>query len=223
MFEEILARKSFYDKRIAYQAVDLEHKKAENQRIEQNKRDLQRYQVLCDRARTYLSTLKYIETAVTKEAKEFQTKRIDSLNEIITDAISRIFPDERVTAQLSCDFSRTDKVSLVLYNEHGDSFSPAMCNGKLMQYLISVSAVAAITKSLGYNAIFIDEAFGVARVDHLEDLGELLQSFVDSGLQTIVISQNPILYQNLRRREIHLETVDTGVERYAKIAKVEDL
>lgn len=223
MFEEIKARKAFYDKKLAYKQIDLEHKKIENARVEKYRKELGECNALCDRARIYLNTVKYTEAAVVKAAREYQTQRIDSLNDIITDAISQIFPDEHITAKLSCDFSRTDKVSLVLYDEHGDAFSPAMCKGKLMQYLISVAAVAAITKSLGYNNIYIDEAFGVARVDHLEDLGELLQSFVDTGLQTIIISQNPILYQNLKRHEIHLEMVDTGVERYAKVACIKDL
>lgn len=92
-----------------------------------------------------------------------------------------------------------------------------------MQYLISVSAVAAITKSLGVHNIYIDEAFGVARVDHLDDLGELLQGFVDDGLQTVIVSQNPALYNNLSRHEIYLETVHDGNQRFAKVAEIKDV
>lgn len=223
MYENILASKANYERALRSARSELERKKINNERIDQFKKELAEDRTLYNEASKYVNAVKIVQTAVVKEARDYQTRRIDYLNDIITEAVGKIFPDRNVIAKLDCDFSRTDKVSLHLYDENGDSFSPRISEGKLMQYLISVSAVAAITKSLGVHNIYIDEAFGVARVDHLDDLGELLQGFVDDGLQTVIVSQNPALYNNLSRHEIYLETVHDGNQRFAKVAAIKDV
>lgn len=222
MFETILKNRALYDQRLMRANVELETQKLNNKKIDQYKEELSNCQTIYSKVYEYINALKLVESASIKEAKEYQTRKIESLNSTITEAISKIFPNRRVTAKLQCDFSRTDKVSLVLYDENNDTFAPGISEGKLMQYLISVSAVEAITKSLNGSNIFIDEAFGVARVDHLEDLGDLLQGFINDGMQTVVIAQNSILYHNLPRHEIHLEEVHENDERYAIVAKIED-
>lgn len=223
MYENILASKANYERALRSARSELERKKINNERIDQFKKELAEDRTLYNEASKYVNAVKIVQTAVVKEARDYQTRRIDYLNDIITEAVGKIFPDRNVIAKLDCDFSRTDKVSLHLYDENGDSFSPRISEGKLMQYLISVAAVAAITKSLGVHNIYIDEAFGVARVDHLDDLGELLQGFVDDGLQTVIVSQNPALYNNLSRHEIYLETVHDGNQRFAKVAEIKDV
>lgn len=223
MFEDIINKKLQYDKQFHAARAQLERDKINNEKIDQYKVELNDLRSMYTKASDYLNALKIVETAVTKEARDYQNRRIDNLNVIITNAINKIFPNKHMTAELSADFSRTDKVSLKLYDEWGSEFSPYICEGKLMQYLISVAAVAAITKSLNVGDIYIDEAFGVSRIDHLEDLGDLLQSFVDEGLQTIIISQNPALYNNLSRHEVRLETVEGNCETYATVTQEVDV
>ena len=58
---------------------------------------------------------------------------------------------------------------------------------------------------MGITNLYVDEAFGVAAPDILGDLGQLLYEQVDDGMQVIIISQNPGLYQDIPRREIHLK------------------
>lgn len=225
MFENILNKKYNYEQRFRQAHAQIERDKVNNEKIDQYKQDLNTMLEISNRASEYLDCLKIVDTAVTKEARDYQTRRIEHLNSVITESIARIFPNRRVRAKLIADFSRTDKVSLKLFDDMGNEFSPYICEGKLMQYLISVSAVAGIIKSLGATNMFIDEAFGVARIDHLEDLGEMLQSFVDDGLQTVIISQNPALYNNLSRHEIWLTTMDdpNGGESYACVEKEVDI
>lgn len=222
MFENILNKRALYDQRLMRAHVELEKQKLNNQKIDQYKEELEKCKLVYTKARECIDILKLVQTAAIKEANDYQTRKIEALNDTITAAISKIFPTRRVTAKLQCDFSRTEKAYLVLYDENGDSFTPGISEGKLMQYLISVSGVEAITKNLGVSNIFIDEAFGVARVDHLEDLGELLQGFINDGMQILVIAQNSILYHNLPRHEIHLEEVYENSERYAVVSKIED-
>lgn len=223
MYEEITEKRYLYEQALHREYAELERNKINNEKMDKYRKMLRELQSVYDRAGMYLNAVKVVETAVIKEANDYQTRRIDFLNKIITDAIGRIFPDRDVRAELKSMHSRTDKVSLKLYDSLGNDFSPYVCEGKLMQYLISVAAVAAIIKSMGCSSIFIDEAFGVAREDHMDDLGALLGSFVDGGLQTVVISQNPSLYANLPRHEIHLETASNGYERYAVVTKIEDV
>ena len=223
MFENILAKTHLYEQHIRSAHIELEKDKLNNAKIDQYKKQLEDLDAIYNRATEYINNLKLVDTAVVKEAHDYQTRRIDYLNSIITQSIERIFPQKNVRAELKSDFSRTDKVTLMLYDDMGNEFPPFVCEGKLMQYLISVSAVAAITKSLSGTDIFIDEAFGVSRIDHLEDLGDLLQSFIDDGLQVTIISQNPALYGNLKRHEIHLKTVDMIYETYAEVEKIKDV
>lgn len=223
MFEDIITNKYIYMQKLRNARIQLEKNRLNNEKVDHYRKCLNELGSLCDRAEQYTDSLKLVETAVIKEIHDYQIRKIDYLNDLITEAISRIFPQRRVRAELKSDFSRTDKVSLLLYDDMDNVFMPYVCEGKLMQYLISVSAVAAITKSLSCSNIFIDEAFGVARMDHLEDLGDLLQSFIDEGLQVVVISQNPALYNSLKRHEIHLKTVDGIYETYAEVSEIKDI
>lgn len=223
MFENIITNKYIYMQKLRNARIQLEKDRLNNEKVDYYKKCLNELECLCDRAEQYTDSLKLVEAAVIKEIHDYQIRKIDYLNDLITKAISRIFPQRKVRAELKSDFSRTDKVSLLLYDDMDNMFIPYVCEGKLMQYLISVSAVAAITKSLSCSNIFIDEAFGVARMDHLEDLGDLLQSFVDEGLQVVVISQNPALYNSLKRHEIHLKTVDGIYETYAEVSEIKDI
>lgn len=223
MYEDIINSRVKYEMQLRNAHADLERDKLNNEKINQYRKFLKELQLIYDKVSEYLDIVKIVETAVIKEARDYQTRRIEYLNGIITDAINRIFPDRNVQAKLTSTHSRSDKVTLELYDEFGNIFSPYICEGKLMQYLISVAAVAAITKSMGYSSLFIDEAFGVARWDHFDDLGKLLQSFIDSGMQLVVVSQNSALYDKLPRHEIYLKTVEDGFERFAVVEKMEDI
>lgn len=223
MYQEILNKRAAYESKILHSRIELDRKKTSNEKINQYRAALQECNDMYDKANEYLNALKVVETAVTKEAREYQNRRIKFIDEVITKAVAKIFPDRNIKAELNCDFSRTDRVSLTLTDDSGYSFIPFVGEGKLLQYLVSVSAVASITKSLGCDNLYIDEAFGVARVDHLEDLGDLLQTFINSKLQIILVSQNPVLYQNLDRHVISLETIYDPCERYAVVKDIQDV
>lgn len=124
MYENILASKANYERALRSARSELERKKINNERIDQFKKELAEDRTLYNEASKYVNAVKIVQTAVVKEARDYQTRRIDYLNDIITEAVGKIFPDRNVTAKLDCDFSRTDKVSLHLYDENGDSFSP---------------------------------------------------------------------------------------------------
>jgi len=172
--------------------------------------DLQRTECLLNDINAYRDRLKVLGARVAKENDHFRTSRLEYLNASITDAIAEVFPDKKLKAEVSCDFKRQNAVGLKLVDGEGNSFKPNICNGKLMQYLISFSSVSKIAESLGYHNLFVDEAFGVASVGKLPVVGDSIMGKVRDGVQVVLVSQNPVLYSDVPRREIRLHYDSLG-------------
>lgn len=205
MYSEIRQMKERIEYAIFRKKSNLENAECNNKKIEEYNLQLKQAIQLEQELREHKANLTLVKQAASEAAIAYQNKRVNGINEIITNAIQRIFPDSDFKAKLQCSFMRIDKARLLLEDKDGDTYVPTAAVGKLMQYLISLTAVAGITKGLGYNNLFIDEAFGVSNEDHMEDLGRILQQFVEDGMQIVLISQNPAVYNALERHEIHLE------------------
>lgn len=171
--------------------------------------------------RTYKDALLEIKTRVVKENDEFRTRRLQYLNEIITEGISNVFPEKHLSAEVLCDFKRKNSVKLRLTDDKGNVFIPYISNGKLMQYLISFYAVSGIAQSLGSHNLYIDEAFGVASAENLQKMGDnIAKSIEQDGFQIILVSQSSLLYTDIPRREINLQMDDAS--KCAKVTSVDD-
>lgn len=205
MFEDILAKRSLYDKNLFTKMRELERAKLVNEQVKHFSVLKDRLTSLALKVEKHRMDLTKLRAAVIKEDNDFKNRRIEYLNAVITEALADIFPEEGVTAELLCDFSRTDVVELILYDCLGHEYIPDICSGKLMQYLISFSAITGITLKLGKKNIFVDEAFGVASPDIMGKIGDVVQERIDSGLQLIMIAQNSAVYQDLPRHEIILQ------------------
>lgn len=168
----------------------------------------------------YLGRLKVIQSRAIKENEDFRTRRLDLLSIQISDILEKVFKERAATAKVSCNFNRKNSVRVTLTDSLGYTFNPAMCKGMLAQYLISFSSASCITKTLGINSLFIDEAFGASSMDNLPVVGELVGNMIKDGTFIILVSQNPALYRDLPRREIHL--LSDVENNCAKIIKVID-
>jgi hypothetical protein len=169
-------------------------------------------EMLYNDLKEYYDKLRELRSRLIKENDDFRTRRMEHLNGVITEGVKRIFPERKLTVEVQCDFKRKNTVKLLLKDDNGNVFSPHISNGKLMQYLISFSAVTGIAKSLGVHNLFIDEAFGVASQNNLSSIGDIIdQKIVDDEMQIILVSQNPTLYVDLPRRQFELK-YDTGEE-----------
>lgn len=153
----------------------------------------------------YLADLYSINAAAREAEHNYQNRRIQYLNVLITDALKEIFPKEDLRVEIIYDFHRKDTIRLKLVDRFGNESNPMIAQGQLMQYVISFVAVAGITTGLGYKNLFIDEAFGVAAASKLPDLGDILKSYIDKGMQIILVSQNDNLYKGIPHRVINLE------------------
>lgn len=153
----------------------------------------------------YLDKLQLLKNAVINESNQYRTRRLEYLNNLITESLSKVFPEKGYVADVSCDFNRRDTVTLELKNSLGRYIDPEMQEGMLLQYLISFSAMSGIAKGLGSKILYIDEAFGASSMENLPKVGELLSELVNNGIQIILVSQNPLLYDEIPRKEFFLE------------------
>lgn len=204
MYEDIINYRNDYQRRIYNKVAEVERAKATN--AERNKLLLKKQELdsICELMDRYLKDTKLLLTAIDKEDRDYKNKRIDFIDSLITDGLARIFPQDRLKAHLDCDFNRKNEAVLSLTDIYNNELDPDICSGKLQQYLICFTAVIAIIRGLQIPNLYIDEAFGVAAPEILGDLGQLLHEQVDDGMQVIIISQNPGLYQDIPRREIHI-------------------
>ena len=204
MYDDILQKRSMYQQKIYDKIGEIEAAKLSNEERIKLLHEKQKLRELRESFDEYRYDVKKLTEMVEQEDREFKNRRILYINDLITESLQEIFPEERLSAELECDFYRQSEVSLVLRDYMHNEYVPDICSGKLQQYIISFAAVAGITKGLGIRNLYVDEAFGVAAPAILGDLGEFIKKIVDDGMQVIMIAQNPGLYQGMPRREISL-------------------
>ena len=206
MYENILMNRSFYDSLLAKKEAEVLAAEENNKRrdiLETEKAKTERLLGELERYRERLSVLK---AAVEHENDRFHTRRLEFLNDTITESVAKIFPQMGLTAKVYCDFNRRNKTRMSLFDKHGREHLPRVCQGKLMQYLISFAAVAGITKGLGMSSLYVDEAFGAGAEAILPEVGSVVQAQVDEGMQVVLVSQHSDLYSMLPRHVIKLQT-----------------
>ena len=193
---------------------------AHNEQIDILTAKLNQVNALNEKLEQYGQQLRIIRAACITTEHNYQTRRINYLNTLITDALHEVYPEEDYTAKIIYDYERKDTVRLELQDRFGHVSSPEVGQGQLMQYVISLIAVVGITSGLGYKNLFIDEAFGVAAASKLPDLGEILNRYVKNGMQIILVSQNSDLYNGIPRRVFGLKKdASTGI---TTVVKTED-
>lgn len=212
-YNKINSDREIFQRALIQKAALLERAKINNKQREQLLAQRTELIELQEDLATYNYDLKRLLTVIQKEDRDFKTRRIQYLNTLITDSLAEIFPEDGLKARLYCDFDRKSEVVLELLDKDGNVLSPDMCSGKLQQYLISFAAVSGITKGLGVNNLYVDEAFGVAATSILGEIGKIIQKRVEQGVQIVIIAQNPGLYQDLPRREISLvrDTISNSI------------
>lgn len=205
-YDLILRDQDYFERKLYERYANLERAKINNEMREKlvTKRDS--LASIVSELKQYIATLKKVNAAIDTEDHQYKNRRLDYLNELITESLAKIFPDDLLEARVECDFNRTNTVTLSLYDKYGNVLEPYMCSGKLQQYLISFASVAGIAAGLGKHNLYVDEAFGVAAPEILGEIGKVVQQNVENGTQVVIISQNPGLYQDLPRHEIHLQT-----------------
>lgn len=144
-----------------------------------------------------------------KEYSNFRKERLSFLEEAIQDSFDSIFPDEKIIPKLEYEPYRgksVAKLRLIVPDGYGgeDCIQSKNASG-LQKQLISFLGAVTVCDLLGLNKIFVDEAFGNSSTENKQKLGKILEVYSESGMQVFLISQDVSLYQDLPRREIHID------------------
>lgn len=208
----------YYKRRLMEKRLQLERSKVINEEVKKLRNRINSVVEVLLEVTAQIESLKKIETIVTKESDAFRERRVTYLDDQITDALSVIFPEKNFKAKILYDFKYgSSKAYLRLKDRKGNNRSPFITEGKLCQYTIGFVSTVSTIVGLGASIIFIDEAFGVSSKKNLPKIGEMIQSYADTGLQFIIISQSSDLYADIPRREIHLELEEGASQDYGKV------
>lgn len=189
----------FIENQLREKKFQLERVRRDNQRLLELRSRLDEAAMMRNEVTEYLKTLTMLHKAGIEEDKNFKNRRIDYLNDTITSALTQIFPEMQARAEISYDFNRKAVANVELKTNDGGTSDPYM-EGKLLQYLVSLTAISGIVDSFGANTLYIDEAFGVAHPSILGELGDML-SKLSKDFQIVLVSQNEELYQNVPHRK----------------------
>ena len=173
----------------------IEYLRIRKERLDKITRDYQRL----------LSALNLIMTASQTVSDKIQQERVAFINDSITLKLKEYFPEHDYTAKLNFEPGRAKTVRLELINKDGIVSTPAIGQGKLLQYMTGYAATQALVSGLQMHNIFIDEAFGVGSDLRLPSIGDMLAKSAEDGIQIVLVSQNSSLYSHIPTRQFNLE------------------
>lgn len=177
----------------------IEEKKLIENRYEKEKENLSNIQL-------YSNVLKQIELTTRNEYEEYKKRRIQFLDKTITENIFKIFPNDGFIANTVYETKRGKSNAYVtLIDKNGKIRIPKYSEGGLLKELIGFTASISLLECLGSNVFFFDEAFGMSSETNKAKLGNILTSYVKSGVQLFLVSQSSELYSNLPARCIYME------------------
>lgn len=193
----------------------------------QNKRDkilkyLQEARELKNSFSIKIDDFSIFDNIVNKEDVAYRKRRINYLEEYVTANLASIFPTEGYKAKIDCDFKyKQSRVSLELLSKNDEVRIPEVCEGRMCRQLISFSASASLTESLGKKMFYMDEAFAASDSENLSKLGKILKTLLDKDFQIFLIEQHSESYRDLPRREIRLEK--DAVKEIASVESIKDI
>lgn len=194
------------ERKLRNKYAQIEKLKSNNERHKKLEEELDKLLKLQKDYEDYMKLLKKILLNVQLEYQDFRERRLEFLNESITNKIMKIFPNRGMMAKIVYEEHRGQETAkLILVDPLGRVSKPKIAEGDLCKYLICYAAIESVIISLGKNKIFIDEAFGVASETNKPRIGEILHRSASNGMQIILISQDKELYEGVPHREFWLQ------------------
>lgn len=202
----IQARIQACKSRLNARKEDLQLAKQTNSRLKELHRERENLEKLKSANKQYLDAIKLTQKVSLKEYSNFKTNRLKFLESCIDKNLLEIFPHKMLRSKIN--FVEGDKNAvLTLTDADGNIRIPSMTEGGLAQELIGFTSAASVLECTGASIFYFDEAFAMSSMQNKDALGKLVYRYVqEKGVQIIMISQSPLLYENLTRREIVLES-----------------
>lgn len=191
---------------LCYKKSFIDIQKEYNRQYDDFKDDIDRSNYNIGKLEEYKNKLNSILNAVEKEDAEFKDRRLNYIKSIIESNLDFIFPEKEFSIKIVPKIIRGKaKSGLALFDKYGHELDPEENEGGLLQELLAFSSSLTIISLLGGTSFFIDEAFGASSMKNKPKLGNIINHYIDEGLQILLVSQSPSLYDFLDRREINLK------------------
>lgn len=204
-YNRMLSNKHYFEKKLLENKLKLEQIAVSNKEFEQLSAEKVAGDEIATAVNLYINDLKDLLNNVNREDKDYRNRRIDFLNSEITKMLERFFPNKNLIANIVFDDKyKNSNAYLNLIDGEGDLRNPANTEGMLGQYLISFTAVTTVLKTMSKHIVFIDEAFGVASKNNLPKIADVLAKSCEDGMQIILSTQDPLLFNTIPHRVINL-------------------
>lgn len=221
-YNRMISNKHFFEKKILENKLKLEQITISNKEFTQLSADKSAGDEIAMGLELYLANLKDLWDNVNREDKDYRNRRIDFLNSEITKMLEKFFPNKNLIANIVFDDKyKNSNAYLNLIDSDGDLRNPANTEGMFGQYLISFTAVTTVLQTMDKHIIFIDEAFGVASKKNLPKIADVLLKSCEEGMQIILATQDPLLFNTIPHRVINLNL--NPVTDSVEVASIDDV
>lgn len=160
-------------------------------------------------------------------AVKYRDLRIDELERRCENILDLVFPDESFGVKIKTGMYRKKEVASLIVGPKNKPqsqwFPPVSENGGLVKQLIGASIIASICEMVGADFIFFDEMFCSGDAVSVSEIEPFFNSIMAKDIQLFIIEHKPSLYDNIKRREIHLgkDRVGSGAVRILKVVDEE--
>ena len=181
--------------RAAYQSV---HRL--NQQVKAAETELKKCEAQLSYVNGLASGLKMLETLIVYQEEQWRYSILRSLEAIITEYLSFVYPDDGYTVTLTSRVLRGKvhiEAQVNSYFLGGALGEVDASQGRLFQQLVSFAALIGISQILGVNTVYIDEAFSGVSRQNVEKVNALLRHIQTKGINLILIAQDPAMADNI--------------------------
>lgn len=167
----------------------------------------EKYQRLTQYVSIYDSILKVLQV----KAASYRAQRKTTLEEVTTTVLKSAFPNEEYQIKIDWNSNGTRPTAQILNSVSTSDgkveyYPPSHINGELAKQTIAFTTLCSMCGMLNADFIGYDECLNSGDNDSLTDIKPLFDKLM-STFQILMIEHKDSLYQNLNRREIHIDKV----------------
>lgn len=172
----------------------------------------EKYQKLSQYTNLYENMVKILQA----RAATYRNQRKTTLEETTTTVLKSAFPDEEYQLKIDWNSNGTRPTAQILNSVstadgNVEYYPPSHINGELAKQVIAFTTLCSMCGMLNADFIGYDECLNSGDNDSLMDIKPLFDT-LQKNFQIIMIEHKDSLYQNLNRREIHIDKVGSTEE-----------
>jgi hypothetical protein len=178
----------------------------------------------------YISVYDRIVKQLQIKAASYRAQRKTELEEMTTTVLRRAFPNEEYQIKIDWNSTGTKPTAQILNSVTAkdgsvEYYPPSHINGELAKQVIAFTTLCSMCGMLNADFIGYDECLNSGDDNSLVDIKPLFDKLMEA-FQIIMIEHKDSLYQNLNRREIHIDKIggdDEPMSGETKIIRVSEV